>query len=77
MPTKRFGTYKRKNYDDIKKRNQEHHDRRIRAKAIDEFAEVLIDRLCNEYLKYNDGTWNGAIDEAIKIVKQLKEGGKK
>ena len=58
------------------KKMLDQHDAEVREKAIAEFAEALIDRLCNEYLKNNDGTWNGAIDEAIRIVKRLKEGGK-
>lgn len=38
-----------------------------------EFVEKLIGRLNNEYLKYNDGDWNSAIDESIKIVNELAE----
>ena len=38
-----------------------------------EFVDKLIGRLNNEYLKYNDGDWNSAIDETIKIVNELAE----
>ena len=65
--------------DEVKKMLYQH-DKEVKAKAIDEYAKALIERLNNEYLKHNDGTWNGAIDEAIKIAnrltEQLKEGDK-
>lgn len=33
--------------------------------------EKITDALNNEYLKYNDGDWNSAIDRAISIVQEV------
>ena len=41
--------------------------------SMKEFIDKLIERLSNEYLKYNDGDWNGAMDRAISIVNELAE----
>lgn len=40
---------------------------------MQEVFEKIIEKLSNEYLKFNEDDWNGAIDRAIDIVNQEVE----